>query len=357
MDYYSNYKKYRDRYLQLKNGFQQPVTLNIIDIGTDSLVHGDGTHNGGARSKSKPQAESETRRGRSKPSQHHHRRRSNSSRRGSSKPSQHHHKRRSTSANKRYRFTKSKTRSTITTANKRYRFTKSKTGSKSKSKSASTKKRSKRVPAKKEYSGYTGAGVIIIEQYKNKDKTRDEPAIILFKGTGSQKYNDLGGSIDKKDDTGKYPLATTAAREAFEESRGLIKFTKPTHIGPLFIDKKKYRGHIVAIKPGSLKTEDYQSNRDKLDKKQGIPHIWKETDEIARFYISDLVSKGIFKRGSKRTLNDADGRKRSIGVRSMDIVKEAIDAGHIEAALKYPRKLSKGLSVIHGVEVVTYFTL
>ena len=194
---------------------------------------------------------------------------------------------------------------------------------------------------------------MLIDLYKGK------PCLILFESNKKNFYEDIGGHIDNIDTKSFYPLATTAIREAFEESRGLINFTNPLHIGTrkdgrdTFVDIKNnkdkyYRCYIVALDKGAFsQTEynNYMSNKQNLDHKT-VPSFFKETHDVKRFYIQDLIRDGIMEQFEHLETTDVKGEKAFIYKRAIDIIKQAHNNQLFEFILKHPIKMIKINSMI-----------
>ena len=170
------------------------------------------------------------------------------------------------------------------------------------------------------------------------DRYEGKPCLILFesKRKDGKFYEDIGGHIDNRDAKSFYPLAATAIREAFEESRGLINFTNPLHIGTrkdgrdTFIDigtkkGKYYRCYIVALEEGSFSdTEyrDFKENVNNLNSKE-VPHVFKEMHDVKRFFVEDLVKDGILKKHDHFETSDTAGNKVTIYRRTAYVIQKA----------------------------------
>lgn len=115
----------------------------------------------------------------------------------------------------------------------------------------------------------TGAGIFIIEKYKNN---------ICFTVFKTKKgYNEPGGIIDKGE-----THQETACRECLEETANLIKIFPVNLAEYVIIDK--YIAYIVYLE-GIMK-KDYLNNI-KITK-QKCPHQWNETYDITRIPINNI---------------------------------------------------------------------
>ena len=182
---------------------------------------------------------------------------------------------------------------------------------------------------------YSGSGLMMFELYNGK------PSVILFKSIRSSKYvyEDLGGVIDEHDLSTHDPLKSAAIREAFEESRGLINIMSPKHIDE-YIDHGHnstfYRSYLIGVNLGQFLNDDYSHNKKITDDHERVSNPMKETIDIDRFYISDLVMDGILDSKGSFVTKDTNGRKRTIFKRAADILKDSINADIIKKIINNP---------------------
>jgi len=193
---------------------------------------------------------------------------------------------------------------------------------------------------------FSGAGIILIEMYKNK------PTVILFKSKRKEGvfYEGLGGGVDKKDLYNLCPLAATAIREAFEESMGLVYFPdvlkiirKVDNLDRHIDIKYKnnyYRAYIIAIESNIINENDYNHNN-KILLKNTISSVYKETTAIGKFYIDDLIKDGLLTTESHFNSKTINGNIVTIFNRTREVLKKAYLDGNITTTLKYPIKLIK----------------
>jgi hypothetical protein len=191
----------------------------------------------------------------------------------------------------------------------------------------------------------TGAGVLLIEQYGGKNK---RPALILFKGTKSGKFEEPGGKRDKKED-----LRKTASRELQEESSNLFSISgnkfrdaqavkiKNTYICyALYIQGSKMRN-------GSLISKmQYHTNKKQLAKHKA-PYSWKETSDITHVYIDQLVKDKAYIARNRLVTTDVNGKKVVIEGRAVACIRECINQKALQNALSQsPVKLTSRKSTV-----------
>jgi hypothetical protein len=196
------------------------------------------------------------------------------------------------------------------------------------------------------YKNFTGAGIILLEDYDNQ-KGRREPAVILFKNNHMRAYADLGGHIDKKDLSTKNPLMSAALREAHEESCGLLTLKS---IPDRYIDLKSYRCYFIKIASNTIKTEDFNKNLKNIQNSK-LPPSYKETNDMARFYISDLLRTNIMNQKGDLPTIDAKESITIITGRAKALIREAIRSGIIYMAC--PIKLQKKQIKIYNTKLIT----
>ena len=161
---------------------------------------------------------------------------------------------------------------------------------------------------------FSGAGVLIIENGEN---------LVLFgsKRKSGYVYEDLGGKIDKNDCN----ITSTAIREAFEESRGLIYIGNQSKLESLYVDiaskNKYYRCFILPISDLNILNK-YYDNVNKINSNVKIQNYWKETDDIRKFNINNLIKEGILDSKSNFKTIDINNKKSFIYDRTISIIKE-----------------------------------
>jgi hypothetical protein len=190
---------------------------------------------------------------------------------------------------------------------------------------------------------YSGAGVILFEVYNG------EPVVILFRNSERGVYEDLGGGLDYDDLIKENPLKAAGIREAFEESRGLINIIDPKHMKH-YVDgqfgPRYYRTYLIGINQKTL-FNDYHLNKKIIDKHKKIKPTMKETDDIDRFYIKDLVKDGIMDSitGLSFMAVNVNGEPKQIYTRTVDMLKLAISDDLVSKIVKNP---------VEFVELVSY---
>jgi len=163
------------------------------------------------------------------------------------------------------------------------------------------------------------AGVLLIEKYANKYGKSDY-AIILFYNLDKEVYEDPGGHLM----TGM-SVQESAITELIEESCNLFRLSpfmlnqyvvhKNFHSFPLYV-----KGPIDIYGNNPIYSKYYHHNR-KIIHNSRAPHMYKETDNMRRFYISDLVNSGLFFNRGTVVCPDANGHVRKISSRTVGILK------------------------------------
>lgn len=170
--------------------------------------------------------------------------------------------------------------------------------------------------------GYTGAGIIPVENYRNRNNRR-EIAVILIKN--KRKFEDAGGDKDATDGNIEY----TATRECKEETANTLRFSTSVcdwkNSAVHQYKAHKYVGFFVGIN-GPFFSKYFYSNLNMI-KNQGCPHQWKETSGITRVYISDLTKAGIKTQRGDLAVNDANGNPIVILGRTKALIREALKSG------------------------------
>lgn len=195
---------------------------------------------------------------------------------------------------------------------------------------------------------FKGGGVLLIENHNNQ-KGRIEPSVILFKNKYTNIYSDLGGRIDPKDNQN---ISKTALREAFEESLCLIKLRSVRNFDS--VSNNSYKCYIVPVEDNKIKIKYYYHNL-KVIPKLDIPEYYKETIDMARFYISDLMIDGLMKAKKSFKTHDTNKNGALISNRAIDVIKKTISMNMIHSNLIKPIKLKKTITDIKGSQVITLF--
>jgi hypothetical protein len=166
-----------------------------------------------------------------------------------------------------------------------------------------------------------GAGIIFVENYRNRTNTKYSPAVILFRDKHHGYYSDAGGTKDASDTNIKY----TASRETIEETantfrispNSLNSYNAVIHSYP----PNNYICYFIGI--DSVQSSYYHDNI-RLIASRNAPHVWLETDDMARIYIDDFITaNGLSQRGDL-TVNDANGRQINIFGRTKACIRNAI---------------------------------
>lgn len=205
---------------------------------------------------------------------------------------------------------------------------------------------------------YTGAGVILVEQYNNK-AGKNELAVILFRNNGKANvYEDLGGNIEEEYTRHKFPLTETAKNEAFEESACLISFANTQHIDQYntFIKCNEYRCYFVGILPNTFFRQDYLDNVKKLNMFHDIPNQFKETDDVQRFYIADLIRNDIMNKSNNMKCVDAHGKERMLSSRAIVCIREGLRKDIPNSVIRHPLRFVKTSISKFGLHLNTFLS-
>ena len=178
----------------------------------------------------------------------------------------------------------------------------------------------------------TGAGVVLLEWYNyrvNRVIRRSEPAVILFRNPKSGLFSDAGGNLDANESA-----LQCAERELKEESAGLFRINLQTAIKHkvrhTFLNHC-YDAFIVPVVGPvgvGIRKEFYEHNIIHLQNTVA-PSSYLETDEMTRFFVSDLVSHGLESaRGNLKGVPDVYKVKHTIEGRTKAVLRKAL-ADHL----------------------------
>ena len=141
---------------------------------------------------------------------------------------------------------------------------------------------------------YNRASLIIVEESYNNNNGRDEPAIILFFCDKWGTFVEPGGRIEKLNMDLDDILIETAKRELIEESLNSIDINRSTLMDSAYIDfndkKTKFCSRVftIGIKGNQFDNNYYYENKE-IILKNNVSSVWKETTNVERFYISDII--------------------------------------------------------------------
>ena len=192
----------------------------------------------------------------------------------------------------------------------------------------------------------TGAGVILLENYRNK-QGKHALAVILFRNKHNNTYQDGGGNIDPGE-----TLKDAAVRELKEESANLFRLSEDSLKGcPEYDHQGTYRAYALKVQhTAGIQSAYYYENVEKLAAHPDTPNCWKETNKMARFYI-DEIRKGLTNQGDLQCL-DANGNRCVIFGRTKACIRELmgrfIQAPTVE--LKFNNNITRGPRFIHGTK-------
>jgi hypothetical protein len=134
---------------------------------------------------------------------------------------------------------------------------------------------------------YTGAGVIVVEDYRQANNENTVPTILVARNKASHTISDFGGGYAKKHRS----LEVTASEELLEESRNLI------NLSPEILEKAKYFDiegtrdtyyRVYVVKVQNVASKYYEHNREIIDSDPKSKRQWKETDKIYHVPIENI---------------------------------------------------------------------
>lgn len=168
---------------------------------------------------------------------------------------------------------------------------------------------------------YSGAGVLVLEDYRF-DDNREELCAVLVKNPKG-KYMDFGRVYKDKDSS----LDKTANKGLFKESLGLYNIA-PRHLKPAATIKvpktktncveTKYKSYIVKINDSSRSHFYHNRTMMKLSKQRNIrvPYLYHKDKKVDIVHVPikniDFVSK---------TVRDIDGNVIELSGRTLEVMK------------------------------------
>lgn len=138
---------------------------------------------------------------------------------------------------------------------------------------------------------YRAATLIIEKSYLNTDR----PTLILFKNRKWNVYANTGGRIEGKTNNLDRTLKITAIRELREETLNLLNLNTELYDTLKYKDiynalnKKHYRTFLIPINGNIIDESIYYKNLEVIKKKWNVSPVWKETNDIKRFYLDELI--------------------------------------------------------------------
>ena len=182
----------------------------------------------------------------------------------------------------------------------------------------------------------TGAGVGIVETYRNKARSRTEIALILVEtsvydrnqGRHVLKWTLPGGKREAGDSIKK-----TARKELEEETANLIRLSENEmdsnfavrHTNPF--NGEGFVAYFVHLL-GPLMSSHFYTNLQTLQT-NGASHDYLEAGRICRVYLSDMVAQGVSTTKGDFQATDANGKSVLIEARTKAVIREALHAGFI----------------------------
>lgn len=180
---------------------------------------------------------------------------------------------------------------------------------------------------------YSRASTIIVEQNYINKKNIKGPTIILFRDTKWNTYIEPGGRIDKKENNKRSfdeILIKTAQRELREETLNTFNISESVFKNLLYIDnfdkiRNKFgRAFFLCLKENSFNEEVYHHNK-KIIFNQEITSnniVWRETNDVNRFFISDLQKCLKNYEGFDVICNDVNGNENTIYYNTASIISD-----------------------------------
>lgn len=203
---------------------------------------------------------------------------------------------------------------------------------------------------------YTGAGVLIIEDYKT-FTGESIPSIVLGKNKANQTLSDFGGGYSKL----HKEISVTASKELLEESSHLIHVSPDIVINFMYVDipvgKEKNIGmyKVYFCKINGLSTKYYNSNRNTLQE-IGAKRQWLESDAIVHIPIENIDFDDLLVRG-KKIVSDVYGKKHVLSMRLRKVLKygkDVIDKKHKEIPIMTKNDMKCSTDNVFKVELYTF---
>lgn len=191
---------------------------------------------------------------------------------------------------------------------------------------------------------YSGAGVVIIQSYNNKN------AFFIIREKNGM-WSIPGGKRDKTDKTIYY----TAHKELKEESRGLFSISPDVLKNCYSYDKMTenslfYKAYFMYISSNTPITRKYYYyNKKIIDKNSfNFSHPYKETDKMDRIYVDTFIADlcNIQSNGTMITHKASNGESIVLRARDVAIIKNNINI--LNSLQPYKLKFNKN-NTINGI--------
>jgi hypothetical protein len=177
------------------------------------------------------------------------------------------------------------------------------------------------------------------------------PTVILFKDTKWKTFIEPGGRIDRdvKIEDFNQVLIDTAVRELREETLNTFNFHKNLFKNALYIDsydkiRKTYgRTFILCLNENSFDETVYEHNKKLLFNQEATNDniVWRETNDVNRFFISDLEKCLQYYKGFDVICSDVNGLKNKIYYNTANIIYSALKQNIYEKVLQKPIDIKK----------------
>ena len=150
---------------------------------------------------------------------------------------------------------------------------------------------------------------------------------------------------DLTDAERKKALLVTAIRETYEESGALFGFNESAM--KYYVDFDEYRCYFIGCAGiGAKLIDDYHHNRKLLQNNDTYSIYYKETDDLVRIYVKELVNKW-----DDGGFNDVDGNLVKIHKRALNVLNGGIRRNIIIKALNDASRLVR---TVQEDKIVTY---
>lgn len=175
-----------------------------------------------------------------------------------------------------------------------------------------------------------GAGVILVEHYilrhpLSNAVTRSGLTVILFREKRTGRYSDAGGA-----NNGGESAEQCASRELLEESVGLfdIDLDDPKITRCRISLSSGYTAFVLPVRHHNGVQKRYYVENLKSTAAAEVPYYMKETDDMRRFFVEDLVNAGMMSCNSRKaaliTIPDAvDQSMCMLSKRTVCVIQKA----------------------------------
>ena len=197
---------------------------------------------------------------------------------------------------------------------------------------------------------FNRASTILIEKNYINNENRNGPTIILFKDTKWKTFIEPGGRIDRKGNENKNfndILIDTAIRELQEETLNTFNINKKIYQKSLYIDtfdkiRNKYgRTFFICIDENLFDEKIYYHNKNIIfnQKQNNESIVWRETNDVDRFYIKDIEKCLLNFKYEDVLCNDINKIQHNIYYNTATIIYDCLKKDILKKTLENPIKL------------------